>query len=84
MVAEEKLRKAAEKQALQELKAVATPAKAISQKLKTVSILPKTPRKRNISTLSPIVELSPAKKQKVVVFTTTKGRAILRPQRFVS
>ena len=52
LVAEEKLRKVVEKQALQELKAVATPAKAISQ---MVSTLPKTPRKCNISTLSPIV-----------------------------
>jgi hypothetical protein len=83
LVAEEKLWKVVVKQALKELKAVATLAKIIHQKLKTVSTLPKTPQKHNISTLSPIIELSPVKKQKVVVFTTTKGRAILRPQRFV-
>jgi hypothetical protein len=81
---EEKLQKVVEKQALQELKAIATPVKAISQKLKMVSILPKTPQKHNISTLSPIVEMLPMKKQKVIVFTTIKGRAILCPQCFVS
>jgi alanyl-tRNA synthetase len=84
LAAEEKARKAAERQALQELKAVAKAAKIAPRKLKETSTLAKASRKRNISTISPTIDLLPVKKQKVVVSITTRGRAVLRPQRFDS
>lgn len=83
LAVEEKLRKAVERQALQELVAVATHTKAAPRRLQTSSTLPKTPRKRAIAAISPDFEASPAKIQKEVICTTSRGRAILRPRRFI-
>jgi hypothetical protein len=82
LAAEEKTRKTIEKQALQELKTVAKTAKTASRELQEPSILAKASRKHKISTISPPIDPSPATKQKVVVSKTTRGRAVLRPQRF--
>jgi DDE superfamily endonuclease len=79
---EEKLQKTAERQALQELKAKASPTKQVSQKLKIVSTVPKTPRKHKISVISPLTEVSSVKKPKIMVSTTTRGRTVLQPRRF--
>lgn len=84
LAAEEKTRKTIEKQALQELKTVAKTAKTASRELQEPSILAKASRKHKISTISPPIDLLPATKQKVVVSKTTRGRAVLRPQRFDS
>jgi hypothetical protein len=84
LAAEEKTRKAAEKQALQELKIVVNATKSASRELKEKSILTKIPRKRKVFTVSPTINASPAKRQKMVVSTTTRGRTVLRPQRFDS
>jgi hypothetical protein len=80
----EKLRKATEKQALRELKSKVAHSRKAPRKLQGVSTLSKTPKKRNISAILEADNVVPAKRQKVVVSTTVKGRAVLRPQRFDS
>jgi len=80
----EKLRKATEKQACQELKSTNTHSRKAPRKLQGISILPKTSEKRNISAVLPADDVVVTKKQKVVVSTTMKGRAVLRPHRFTS
>jgi DDE superfamily endonuclease len=84
LAAEQKLQKMAEKQARQELLTVATPIKTAPRRLQAIPPLTKAPRKRGISAISSIAETSPVKSQKVVVSTTTRGRAVLRPHRFIS
>ena len=84
LAAEQKLQKITKKQALQELLAVATSIKTAPRKLQPIPLLVKAPRKRDISAILSIAEVSPAKLQKVVVSTTTRGRAVLRPRRFIS
>ena len=81
-LAEEKLQKAAEKQALQELKSAAAQIAQAPRKAQRELPIPKIAKKRKLAAVLPVGDVVSAKKQKVMVSISTKGRAILRPQRF--
>lgn len=81
---EEKLQKAAIKQALQELKLAVTQTTQAPRKAQGVSTVPKVSKKRKLAAVLPVDDKVSAPRQKVMVSTTTRGRAILRPQRFES
>ncbi len=79
---EEQLRKAAEKQALQELKSAAAQMSQAPRNTQRELSVPKIAKKRKLAAVLPINNIVSAKKQKVMVSTNTRGKAILRPQCF--
>ena len=80
--AEEKLQKAAEKQALQELKSAAMQTAQAPRNAQKELPIPKIAKKRKLAAVLPVDDVVSAQKQKMTVSTSTRDRAILRPQRF--
>ena len=80
--AEEKLQKVATKQALQELKLAAAQTTQAPRKAQGVLTVPKASKKRKLAAVLAVDDEVSAQRQKVMVSRSTRGRAILRPQRF--